>query len=450
MKKLIITPLLMFLASVLMSAYASDIVIAGFEDGETGYKLNDGWAAYYEWEVANNSDNSGINTSNKCIMSTATTKPDSWGAWFIITLDEPILITAENRYLKVMVKRTPNTQNIGVACEGDGIRNTDPRAYVGRAKPSREGVWEDLVFDLFNNGGDLTWENQEIKHIFINHFGTFGDTEAGVCFLDNIVLSDNSKPRGTKEVNPGLLVNFEDENLTNSNFVGFNTQSPDAKCEIKDNPVKAGVNETAKCLEYIKPANTTWWHSAMAIVNGIIPVEYPNSYLHVMAYIPDGSPFVMIVSSPSGKQVQETMYPDDGEGWYDYVLDVSELDYINGINFRFNYSGTDEDWANEEGKYYIDDFALIEDMDPRTKPTLPTGIQENTNFETLKIYVDNGVASVSSPDLKVASVYSVGGQLISQKQSVGEAINFPLEKGVYIVKAANSAGKVSVQKLVVQ
>ena len=447
MKRIIITPLLMLLVSVLTSAYAGDIFIAGFEEGETGYTVNNGWFQGYEWEITNNTDNAGINKTDKCAMSTAEVAPDCWGGWFIISLDQPILITAENRYLKVMVKRTPNTQNISIACENDA--REDPRAYLGRAKPAHDGVWEDLVFDLFNDNGDLSFKDQEIKHIFISHFGTWDGADAGVCFLDNIVLSDNSKPRGAKEVNPGLLVNFEDENLTNTNFAGFNAQSLEAKCTIADNPLKEGINTTAKSLEYFKPANTTWWHSAVAVVDGIIPVEYPKSYLHVMAYIPDETPFVILVNSPSGKQVQETMYPEDGQAWYDYVVDVSELDYINGISFRFNYS-VEEDWENPEGTYYVDDFALIEEMDPRDAPTLPTGIRQIGKSDKLNIYSNNGTVYISSSDLRVVSVYSTTGQLIGQKEGNGAMISFSLPEGIYVIKAVSETGETFVQKSIVK
>ncbi|WP_455584057.1 T9SS type A sorting domain-containing protein [Bacteroides sp.] len=447
MKRFIITPLLMLLASFLFSAYAGDTYIAGFEDGEEGYQINTGWAQGYVGEIVANTDASGINTSDKCYMATITDAvPDRWGLWVIISLNEPVTITEANRYVKIMAKRSPNNVNMALCIQGEDPLG--PNTLFGLSKPTQAGVWGDMVFDLFQSSNpDVSCENREIKELMIC-LGTWDGTEPGVTMLDNIVFSDNAKPRGAKDINPGLLVNFEDEDLTTNNFAGFNVQSQEAKCQIVDNPVSAGINTTAKCLEYTKPANTTWWHAAISVVNGVIPVEYPNSYLHIMAYIPDETPFYVIAKSPSGKEIKEVMYPEDGEGWYDYVLDVSEMDYISEICFRFNYV-SEEDWENPAGKYYLDDYALTDSVDPRDAPT-STGMNKTDVSENLNVYVENGIVSVSSSDLKSASIYSVSGQLISQQAAIGTVANFTLPAGIYVVKAENTSGEISVRKLVVK
>lgn len=368
MKKLNYLVAMMLTASA-FSVNAEETSLCTFEDGETGYQLCTGWYQGFDWAIVDNTDNSGINTSDKCVMCTSHTNenPDSWGWWFTIFFDEPITVSESNRYMKMMVKRTPNNVNISAAFTHEGTHGE--REYLGMTKPLREGEWGDLVFDLFYDNGEKSLEGMEVSKLFISIFGTWDGLEHGVCFLDNIVLSNDPKPRGAQEVASGLLANFEDEALTSKNFANFIVQSPEAKYEVVDNPKKDDVNDSEKCLNYFKPANTVWWHAGMAQINGIIPVEYPDTYLHVMTYVPDMTPFVAIVKDVTGKSINEVIYPE-GDGWVDNVIDVSELTYVNGVDMRFNYlapSGNEENWENEAGNYYVDDIVLNSDPEQRSK-----------------------------------------------------------------------------------
>lgn len=427
------------IAAMSISANAEDTIICGFEDGETGYQLGTEWASGYTWGIVDNTDNTGINISDKCMMCTAEGALDSWGCWFTIVLDQPIVINESNRYLKFMMKRTPNNVNISVACKND--QRDDPRGYLGMTKPLREGEWGDVVFDLFNNGGEKSFENQEITKIFISHFGTWEGIEPGVCFIDNVVLSDNAKPRGAKEIKAGLIANFEDDELTAANFASIFTQSAESKYEVVGNPLKDELNGSEKCLSYYKPANTTWWHSGMITVNGIIPVEYPASYLHVMAYIPDASAFVATVKDISGKSYQEVIYPESA-GWADYVLDVSELSYISGLEMRFNYNGTEEDWENEAGNYYVDDIALTSDSEPRT--SVESGIAA---IDASTVVSVNGNVVTVSGLVNNVTVYNLAGMQIASKAG---AATFTLGDGLFFVKVVAADGAVNVSKVLVR
>ena len=444
MRKITLLSLLMFLTSLIFNVYAIDFFVAGFENGETGYNT-EGWAAGYTMEITNNTESSGINNSDKCLMTTvAGTDVDRWGLWVHINLETPITITSENRYFKVMVKRTPNNTSMALALDHDAPRN--PNTYYGLTKPTKSGVWCDVVFDLFNDDPTKSCENIEVQK-FLICLGTWDGCEAGVTMLDNIVLSDNAKPRGVKEITSELLVNFDDEELTANNFASFAVQSTEAAIEIVANPLPGSeVNPSTKCLKYSKPVNTVWWHAAQCMVNGLAPISMSRYYLHVMMYIPDATAVKVLVKSHIGKQYDETIYPQDGEAWYDYVMDVSELDNISEISFRFNYT-VEENWDNPAGIYYIDEFVLNNDAEPRE--TVQSGTK-NPVAGNLKIYADGNMLHINFPDLKQATVYSLNGQLAAIEKAAGSSVSIELAKGAYIVKVENKTGAIVNQKVIVK
>lgn len=438
MKRLIFTPLVMFLTSFLFITSAADTFIAGFEVGETGYILNDGWYNGYSWEIVTNTETTGINNSDKCMMTTAPAVPDRWGYWVFVKMPQPVTITSENRYIKVMVKRSPNTTAMAICV--NGADPWGPNGYFGFSKPSKAGVWGDIVVDLFSNDANKTCENKLVQD-FLICLGTWNGTEAGVTMLDNVALSDNPKPRGAAEIAPGLLANFENETMTTANFAGFEVASVEASAVVENNPVATSiVNPSAKALKYHKPANTTWWHPLSCVMNGIIPVTYPNIYLHMMMQIPDATQTTIIVSSPTGKSVTENVYPTDGAEWYDYVVDVSEVGMINKIDFRFNQNGEEVNWENPAGDYFVDDFVLNNSSDPREK--IETGLK-TTTFDNYKIQIENGVARVVSSDLKSVSVYAVNGQLLKHETATGSGVKITLSMGTYILKIENNLGAIS-------
>ncbi|GHV09863.1 hypothetical protein FACS1894162_1510 [Bacteroidia bacterium] len=441
MKRITLILMGMLFASLVGNAYAGDFFVTGFEDGETGYEVNTEWAAGYTWEIVANSDAAGINNSDKCLMTTTTGSDiDRWGLWVTIKLTTPVTITQENRYFKMMVKRSPNQTNMGLhQKEQEGY-------YFGQTKPAKAGVWSDLVFDLFRETPSETLENKEVQ-TFLVCLGTWDGTEAGICMMDNIVLSDNSKPRGANEIAAGLLLNFDNANLTAANFAGFEVQSASASATITNNPKVSAINPSLKSLVYNKPANTIWWHALQSKVNGIVAVEYPNIYLHLMMHIPDASPATVIVSSPSGKGITEAVYPFDGEDWQDYVFDVSSLDYIHEIMFRFNQT-TEENWENPSGQYYVDDFVLNSDSEART--AISAGIKNIAIGDKPVISVRKGEVTVNAAQLKTVNIYSVNGLLVKQLSAIGDQVNFLLGKGFYVLQTESQTGNRAVQKLVVQ
>jgi len=445
----IFTSLAILFASFFVSAYAADVLIAGFEDGETGYTINgERWWRDYDFEIVDNPDMNGINNSSKCfkIQTQTAENPDRWGYWLWIDLDEPIEITQETRYLKIMGNRTPNIVQLSVAPLGPGM-DTDENTYFGYSKPRLAGVWGDMVFDLFRGPDGRSAEGHEVS-AFLIFLGTWHGTDVEVSYYDNIVLSNNDLPRGEPRIAPGILADFDDLDLTFKNFVDFGTQSEESYYEITENPLKDEINSSENCLMYYKPENTANWHSLMCYVNGIIPVEYPNIYFHLLAYIPDNEPFTVIFNSPTSREVHQDIYPDEWAeaGWYDYVIDVSDLSAINQIAIRFNSQAPDGE--NQAGSYFINSFLLNDDPNPREAGWNTSGIKL-TKFDGVQILNWKGGLSIVSPDLKAASVYTVTGQLAAKQAASGGSVNVTLPAGIYVIKAENKAGFVSTHKHVV-
>jgi len=448
MKKLFFTTFLLVATVFSVGTYAADTFITGFEVGDAGCQVNDefgGWYSGYTWSYVANSQTSGINNSLRCLMidsSTSPSNPDRWGYWVTIKLAQPITITAENRYLKIMANRSPNTTSMSFCI--DGADPWGPNGYFGRMKPAKVSTWGDLVVDLFDAESVRSCKDKQIQNLLVC-LGTWDGTEKGVCLLDNMALSDNSKPRGAKEVGSGLIANFDNETLTATSFSNIETQSEASTYQVAANPVETATNDSKKCLVYNKPENTTWWNGLVCTPNDIIPVTYPNIYMHCMMYIPDQTPSTIIVGATSGANVTtKNLYPTDGSDWTDFVIDVSGLDYINQIAFRFNQT-TEDNWVNPAGIYYVDDITLDSNPDPRV--SIISGVKD-LSAQKLKMFAKDGKINIIASELKAVTIYSISGQLLNYQIATGSVISFKLSAGAYIIKAENKAGVVTSQKFV--
>jgi hypothetical protein len=174
-----------------------DQIISTFETGATGEIGFSGYTVNYASSfatlpaVATNTLTTGINGSANCFSMTTATTAVRWKTLSTMTLASsitPAMIT-DRRYLKIMVRRDYNGNNLRILVNGtNSTYNVTPNY---NSTPT--SVWQDIVIDI----SSFATAGTAITHFMIepveNNSSGLGITVT--VALDNIVLSDNSTPR---------------------------------------------------------------------------------------------------------------------------------------------------------------------------------------------------------------------------------------------------------------
>ena len=144
MKAFFLSTLAMLLA---LTASAQGTLLADFENGSTGrLRIGTDYAAdlfKVKPKVMANPDNTGINTSNKCVGATNVANAGWWQNFLILELKTPVTIKDDNCFLSMLAYRSiqPKDMRIGINGYGD-------TEQIFQGKLSQDATWQELTFDL--------------------------------------------------------------------------------------------------------------------------------------------------------------------------------------------------------------------------------------------------------------------------------------------------------------
>ena len=123
--------------------------------------------------------------------------------------------------------------------------------------------------------------------------------------------------------------------------------------------------------------------------------------------------------------------------------------------------------TTEEGDYYYQLYAYYRDLDCTSAPAnrkyepnvfelhayySPTGVEESTTW-TIVPNPTNGMVTISGVMLQRIEAYNVLGQLVAEKQMVGETMTMDLKSlppGLYFLNLIHQNGSTCVRKLLKQ
>ena len=143
MKKILVT----FLTIISLGSYAQTSLLSDFEDGTTGkLSINKDYKGSLfstKPRVMDNPSKSGINTSEKCVGAVNIADADWEKNFLILDLNEPVVISDENRILTMSVYRSiqPKDMRIGF----NGYEEAE-QMYIG--KLSADATWERISIDM--------------------------------------------------------------------------------------------------------------------------------------------------------------------------------------------------------------------------------------------------------------------------------------------------------------
>lgn len=446
MKKRIFT---LLAAAAVLAVNAQDITTPVIETFE-GDNLNltdityEGGAVI---SVISNPYTTGINKSEKCLSVVTGADHDWWHKVHIKPAEGVSIRAASDKHVYFHFKGLRS--RVGAASELwllDPSNSESTKLAQIQFNNTQAGVWEDFVVDIT----DALAEGKSIYNIRIQPELNFGTPVGETTYLfDDFQLLETSYPDGTDVKGISSIVDFDNEELTAANIQAFNiTDGEGASYSIVENPISSVMNKTAKVICYNKPANATWWHALQFKINGLVKVEYPQTYLHVAYYAPDGSACRVIVKDHMGKQVRNEFTPYDASEWEDFVIDLSEggMNSISAIEFLFGFNGEDN-WANPAGSFYVDEILLNDEFSPREEINSSSAINPVVTKSKLISSVNNGTLYLSANGLSKAEVYAVNGVKVAAA-SVDNEVAFALPAGIYIVKAIVGNEAVTVRAIV--
>jgi len=203
--KRISTICFIFFAVSFNAAALDDQKISTFEPGATGEVGFSGYTVNYtssfslQPAAATNTLTTGINGSANCFSMTTATTAIRWKTLSYMTLASSITpaMMTDRRYLKIMVYRNYDGNNLRILANGTGANYTDANYTLYAGKPTKN-VWTDIVIDLKALKGTTDWSIQTINNLQIQPIENNSTPGLGYTVtvaLDNIVLSDNSTPR---------------------------------------------------------------------------------------------------------------------------------------------------------------------------------------------------------------------------------------------------------------
>ena len=195
MKAFFLSTLAMLLA---LTASAQGTLLADFENGSTGrLRIGTDYAAdlfKVKPKVMANPDNTGINTSNRCVGATNVANAGWWQNFLILELKTPVTIKDDNCFLSMLAYRSiqPKDMRIGINGYGD-------TEQIFQGKLSQDATWQELTFDL------EAFYGQKLQKIYIILSCNWSDPSSGwgeatYCFDDIRLFGAEPLPDATVRI----------------------------------------------------------------------------------------------------------------------------------------------------------------------------------------------------------------------------------------------------------
>lgn len=417
-------------------------------------------------ELADNPDNTGLNSSAKALHLTSLKGHSWWPDFMEFTLAAPITITSDNRYLHIMHYRQNLNNGYSVSINADTpLQDADKGTKRFDSNLSTAGKWEDIVIDL-------KWfldNNVALSNICFLMDTNWGGAAQSVTnyYFDEVVLNNSSLPRGVN-ILPETSMNLFYGNTTSNNkwVKNIDTQNAENTYSVVSNPFTAqtATLNSASVLKFDKSANAAWWQGLRTVLPGVFQVGNggKSNYLHVMVNIQslltgvDNYIIQLNAKDFAGKQIDSgdnlKYWTDDAGKWVDMVLDVTSLGYVQEFTVRFDLrrDASDNRISSPAGTFYMDAAAIDNNPDQRTVVTAPTAVKA-VHSSNIKSYAINNTICLEGNNIIAAEVYNTVGSLVSSARPAMNLTQFNVTaKGVYMVKTTTTDGNVELQKVLVR
>ena len=251
---------------------------------------------------------------------------------------------------------------------------------------------------------------------------------------------------------PGTVLNFEDEYVTDSLIYHLHTEDwqtdPAYTRDLfANNPDTTGMNKTLKCASFSGFSSAeNWWYGLDIVLNDSIVLNEETLYLHATLMTSTDQYDTnrgLLMGNSVDAESDQTWYYITTE-WADYVYPMQEgWTDVDEFRFMFNHQ------ANLIT--YLDELYIDNDSVPRTLITQDqtTSIRSNIKIIPLpfKVYStgDNQIKVESLSENLEIEIFNVTGQLVFRKKILGNEVTIRVrEKGLYIVRGNRISQKVMV------
>ncbi|MBQ9667361.1 MAG: xylanase [Prevotella sp.] len=213
----------LLLLAAMTSQAGAQTLLADFEDQTTGsLKINKDYTGSLfttKPRVMENPAKSGLNTSNYCVGARNVADADWWKNFLLLELQEPVVISDENRVLTMLAYREIQPKEMRI-----GFNTYQESGQLYEGKLSQDATWERLTIDL----GEKFY-GQTLRSIQIILSCNWSDPRSGwgeatYCFDDITLGAGEALPNAKVTITPSqtyqTLEDFGASDCWTVNFVG--------------------------------------------------------------------------------------------------------------------------------------------------------------------------------------------------------------------------------------
>ncbi len=491
MKKTLLLSLFAFFA---MNIFADEITTTTILDFENG--VDSTYAQYVgmvPWlnaaievsvdTVVANPEKGGINETNQCWMVTEANGGWWTNFWNVRIADiaisnenayheggmthpigEPgsITITEENRYLHVMHYRSALTQGFSMNINTSKNHGNDAAGtFRWDSNNSEAGVWQDHVFDL------KALIDNEVAfcgfNIIVNRSwgGVDNPAEPTSYAFDEIVLSSSAIPRGATILSGAdNILNASDTAKINSFTFQESPTYDETTVDFMANPFGEDfLNPGGDVVKITKADSVTWWKAFNMDFNGMYLIEPGvTQYLHILFKADTTMDFQISVRDIANKEYTSIETYDKealteyGFGFFDYVMDLSEMQGITSLAIRPNLQKNEDDTYNNDlpgSTVYIDEILIDGNPDIRMDPITTVNAIKTAEEINVQILAGNRQLNILGENLLSADVYTISGIKVKSQNLQQNATIAVAQQGIYLVKVNSVEGSI-VRKVAVR
>lgn len=388
------------------------------------------------FQIENNADKTGINTSDKCLKFTCTSGGAGWWGKLYMTTNSAYTIqqnTASHKYLHFFAYTTNVTKTAEIQIKDASGNVVIKTQYT----LSQANVWEEVVINLGNSFSGT------IGEIYIAPCLDWGGglSTGDIYMVDQFILSDIA---GTYYDNP-ILATFEDGFTSPFEFL-----IDGGNISVGVNPVTDGINNSSKCLYGDYPSGSDWWHKVKLEAKStmiIIPKSENHKYLHFLCMRDIPNEIYIEIQNKAGQQIYVKHFtPALTNAWEEIILDLTQsensLDGITGQNIGkiwiYPSAGGGPVSHNKFDQFVLSDSAV--EFTTRTS---------SPDARKVHVFTNDGYAYVNGQDVLGVELVSLNGVVLHRSNMTSSGrLMLPLNKGVSLIKVYIKDGNSFVYKVV--
>jgi hypothetical protein len=348
-----------------------------FENGDNDASL---------YAVADNPDNTGINTSTKAGKYIVNADGQPWAGLWSADIGS-LTFTADNSLIKLMVYKDV-ISNFDLKFENDDATVS----FELNVANTKTDEWEELTFDFSAQIGKTV-----TKIVIIPDFPSTR-TGGSTNYFDNISFNQATS---TPIDAPSLPLDFESGDFSFNDFDG-------GAVTVIDNPQSSGINTSTKVAQMVKSAGQVWGGSWIALDS---PIDFSNkNAFRMKVFSPRVDvPVLFKIENADDASVfiEKTVNTTVANQWETLTFDFTGAASGTYSKLVFIFENGSMGDGSADWTFLFDDIELFDATGGLSQIDLPVDFESETVNYSLTDFGGNSSSLVADPENSANTVAKV-------------------------------------------